>query len=167
MINTSLIFTQLQHCVWQIWLLFMLVSAGGIVLMYLAFCATCNLRWTVYLRPIFHNDKKMYYIAPERIFFWKKLSWQWLILFVFSVKFVCLFWVYWGRKTEYFWSHKNLNQKSSGQGFCSSPAPVMISYCLFHLDCFSFKLFLLCTLQKARNWCFRILLSVLLFNTHW
>lgn len=105
---------------------------------------------------------------PPKDFFWeKKLSWQWLILLVFSVKFVCLFWVYQGRKTKYFWSHKNLNQKSSAQGLCSSPASVVISCCLFHLDCFSFKLFLLWTLQKARNGCFRILFSVLLYNTHW
>jgi len=50
----------------------MLVSAGGIVVAYLAFCAPCRLRQTVYLRPIFHGDKKAHYIAPKRIFFKKK-----------------------------------------------------------------------------------------------
>lgn len=132
----------------------MLLSAGGIVLMYVAFCAPCNLRWTVYLRPIFHDDKKMYDIASQRIFLGKKncLGSDWSYLSFLWSLFACF-----GRKTKYFWPHKNLNQKSSAQGLCSSPASVVISCCLFHLDCFSFKLFLLWTLQKARNGCFRIL----------
>lgn len=101
-------------------------SAGGIVLAYVAFCASCNLIRTAYLRPIFHNDKKMYYVAPKRIL-WRKssLSNDWSI-FAFSVKFVCL--LPW-EKNEV-WSHKNLKQKSSGQGLCFSPAFVMISCCL-------------------------------------
>lgn len=57
------------------------MPAGGIVLAYLAFCAPCNLRRAVYLRSIFHNDKKMYYRAPQFFF----------LIVVATINLICLF----------------------------------------------------------------------------
>lgn len=129
-------------------------------------CILCSLQFEMDSLPQAHISQwqeDVRHSLPKN-FFGKKncLGSDWSYLSFLWSLFACF-----GRKTKYFWSHKNLNQKSSAQGLCSSPASVVISCCLFHLDCFSFKLFLLWTLQKARNGCFRILFSVLIYNTHW